>query len=102
MIYLLVIPLFIGCKNDMETIIYINNQQEDCVGVAPQKCMLVKFHLAEDWQYFYDTIEGFNFESGYFYKLKVDIQNVENPPADGSSKKYILIEIIEKSQSEIE
>jgi hypothetical protein len=86
----------------VETIIYINNQQEDCVGVAPQKCMQIKYHPTEDWQYFYENIQGFNFESGFFYKLKVDIQNVEKPAADTSSKKYILIEIIEKSQFEIE
>ncbi len=98
----LVTTLILSCSQDAETIIYINNTQVDCVGVAPQKCMQIKYHTTDDWQYFYDSIAGFEFTSGYYYKLKVAIQNIENPPADASSKKYILIDILETSESEIE
>lgn len=102
LILILLCLITISCHNHKETIMYINNHEESCVGVAPQKCLLIKFNTVDDWQYFYNTIEGFEYESGYFYKLKIKKQSIENPPADGSSLKYILVEIIEKSQSEIE
>jgi hypothetical protein len=39
---------------------------------------------AEKWAYFYETIEGFDYEEGYRYDLDVKISIVENPPADAS------------------
>src|SRR5690606_38761556 len=38
------------------------------------------------------------YEEGFFYKIKVDVIEVENPPADGSSVHYKLIEILDKSK----
>ena len=68
----------------------------DCVGVGPQKCMQVKTEPDADYQYFYDQIEGFDYEEGYEYELSVQVESVENPPADASSIKYTLIEIVDK------
>jgi heat shock protein HslJ len=50
------------------------------------------------WQNFYSPIEGFKFETGYIYKLSVTEEKI-NPaqaPADGSSIKYTLVEVLEK------
>lgn len=101
-IYFILSIFILSCSQETGIIIYINNAQVDCVGVAPQKCMQIKYHTTDDWQYFYDSIAGFEFTSGYYYMLKVAVQNIENPPADASSKKYILIDILETSESEIE
>jgi hypothetical protein len=49
---------------------------------------------SDDWSLFYGGIEGFNYKLGTTYDLKVRVENVPNPPADGSSKKYTLINII--------
>ena len=43
-------------------------------------------------------IEGFNFEAGYEYRLKVKKTHLSNPPADGSSIIYTLLEILSKTQ----
>jgi len=76
-------------------ILYVDSKLVDCVGVGPQKCMLVRENPNSEWQMFYDKIEGFDFEEGTQYKLEIIITDVENPPADASSLKYTLIKILE-------
>ena len=87
-----------SCSNSTK-ILYVSDTKVDCVGVAPQKCIQIKEEGKTDWTYFYNEIEGFDFEEGFFYKLKVDIIEIENPPADGSSLHYKLIEILDKSKA---
>ena len=70
----------------------------DCEGAHPQKCMQVKFDPAEDWQYFYDQVEGFEFEPGYRYTLLVEKLEVQDPPADGSAIQYVRVEVQEKAE----
>jgi len=73
----------------------IESSQVDCTGVGPQKCLVVNGQL------FYDGIEGFEFEEGYEYKLRVNktqIYDETNAPADASIYKYTLVEIISKEK----
>jgi len=39
-------------------------------------------------------IEGFNYVEGYQYALKVQKTTISNPPADGYTEKYKLLEVI--------
>ena len=73
-------------------------EQVDCVGVAEQKCYRVKFDLQEDWQLFYDQIEGFEHQEGYRYTLLVEKLEVLDPPADGSAFRYVLVEVLEQEE----
>ena len=98
-LFLILILNFVSNACDETKTIYVADHLADCVGVAPQKCMLIKENLQDDWQYFYDNIQGFNFEKGYNYQLKVKIETVKNPPADASSIKYTLIEVLAKEKS---
>ena len=63
----------------------------DCVGVGPQKCMLVRRLPETSWTFFYDGIEGFTYEAGYVYVVRVAERRIDNPPADGSSLAYRLL-----------
>ena len=76
--------------------IFVGPNLVDCVGVAPQQCMLVREEPNSSWNYFYDSIQGFDFEPGYEYELQVLVTDVKNPPADASSKKYELIQVANK------
>jgi len=69
----------------------------DCVGVGPQECLNVKATDDEAWTLWYGGIEGFEHEAGYEYRLAVRETTVEDPPADGSSIQWTLIEILEKT-----
>ena len=79
-----------------EKTIFIGPEQVECVGVAPQMCYQIKENPEDAWLFFYDQIEGFSWEEGSIYELRVAIHQVDNPPADGSSLRYELIEIINK------
>ncbi|MCC8133465.1 MAG: DUF4377 domain-containing protein [Tannerellaceae bacterium] len=70
----------------------------DCIGVAPQQCLLVKSGEETEWTFLYGGIEGFDYQPGYEYVLKVQVQEVENPVADQSSIRYILIKVISKEK----
>ncbi|MFV0289279.1 MAG: DUF4377 domain-containing protein [Mangrovibacterium sp.] len=91
-----------GTKKGTESIYWINGSQVDCVGVGPRKCLQVQkgdVLGAQEWQNFYANIEGFEFEPGFIYKLKINEVNLpkEEVPADGSSIKFTLVEVLEKN-----
>jgi hypothetical protein len=93
---LLVVFLSVASCSDLRSILYVGPQRVECTGVGPQLCLLVKTKPDADWEYFHDSIEGFDFEAGYTYKLLVRRTRVENPAADASSVRVRLVKILEK------
>ena len=88
-------PVPIAAEGEMKTI-YVGRELVDCVGVANQKCLLVKENPEEEYTLFYDQIEGFEYEKGYEYELLVQEEQVENPPADASSIRWVLVSVESK------
>lgn len=89
-----------ACNSNTEVqskMLIIADHLENCVGVGPQSCMLVKENPDDEWTYFYDQIEGFEYEEGYTYELLVNEIPVPNPAADASSLRYELKNIISKT-----
>lgn len=80
-----------------EQTLYVGPNLVECTGVAPQTCMQVKDTPDGEYRLFYDQIEGFTFEEGYDYELRVRTEPVENPAADASSLRYILVEEVSKT-----
>ena len=65
-----------------------------CYGVGLQSCMVV------DGKFFYDGIEGFEYEAGYDYRLRIgkyDPWDGEEPPQDAGLYAYRLLEQLEKT-----
>lgn len=79
-------------------LLYVHEALVECVGVAPMQCMQVRSKPMDDWGYFYSSIEGFRYEPGYRYTLSVDVLELTSPPADASSKRYVLVDVLEKSK----
>ncbi|TKD08934.1 DUF4377 domain-containing protein [Polyangium fumosum] len=52
----------------------------------------------KEWERFYGRIEGFPYEEGYAYELRVKREPVANPPADASSVKTRLVKIVSKKK----
>jgi hypothetical protein len=75
---------------------YVASFTRTCQGMIEMQCMLVKEDPAGEWQNFYDAIEGFTYEPGYEYVLKVGWREIPNPPQDSGSRAYWLIEVVEK------
>lgn len=67
----------------------------DCMGIIPMKCLQVKFPDQTAFLNFYGEIENFNWIECYKYILSVREEKVEHPMADGSSLRYILLEVLE-------
>lgn len=99
LVYLLVSLVFaFSACTPTETVRYtVASEYGDCVGVAPMKCMYVKKADQPDWEFFYNEIEGFNYEEGYEYVIEVKTEPVENAPADASAIKYVLVNEISKT-----
>ena len=79
--------------------LYVNSELVDCEGVAPQQCMQVRRSSDSDWELFYGQIEGFTFEPGYTYRLRVRVTPAESAPADASTLRYVLVEVGDKQAS---
>lgn len=81
-----------------EQTLFVGAEQVECTGVAPQMCLLVKENVEDEYTFFYDSIEGFNWEAGFEYELIVAVSNVPEPiPADASSLRYQLVEIVSQT-----
>ncbi len=66
-IFVVMCMVTFSCTKPNATIMYIANEQVDCVGVGPQKCLQIKFSGEDDWTFFYDRIVGFEYEPGFSY-----------------------------------
>lgn len=78
----------------------VNHYQQTGVGEGLHLVYLVQEGEeigGEQWSYFYSPIEGFDYEPGYVYELRLRKKYVENPPADGTSIRYILLNVISKT-----
>ena len=78
-------------------VVIVGPELKDCVGAGPMKCLEVNGEL------FYETIEGFDFEEGFIYRLEIERYNAwphgEEPPQDASMYGYRLIEVMSKTSS---
>lgn len=100
--FLVVILSVLSCEKDenKNETWWINSARKDCVGVGPMSCLQIQKGEdfdASNWQLFYDLIEGFEYEPGYIYQIKVNVTKKAEPiPADASSLKYELVKIVSK------
>lgn len=83
--------------DDGLTRLWIEPELVDCEGVGPQTCMQVAESADGPTELFYDGIEGFEHEAGTAYVVDVRIETVDDPPADGSSLRYVLVEVVSAS-----
>ncbi|WP_338640021.1 DUF4377 domain-containing protein [Burkholderia pyrrocinia] len=74
-------------------------QSARCTGVAPMECLQVRSSPGEPWSLWYAGIEGFAYQPGYLYTLEVDEYRVAQPPADGSSIRWVLKRVVERRQA---
>lgn len=84
---------------------HIKHYESLCDGKAETKCLLVQEgHLPEvhEWTPYIDSIEGFNFEDGYNYHLKIRIEKAAKTFSMSSEglaeRKYILLKVVTKER----
>ncbi|KML47099.1 hypothetical protein VL15_33295 [Burkholderia cepacia] len=79
--------------------VYVAPQSARCTGVAPMECLQVRSSPSEPWSLWYAGIEGFAYQPGYLYTLEIDEYPVVQPPADGSSIRWVLKRVVERRQA---
>ncbi len=80
--------------------LWVAHRQVDCVGVTPQKCYLIKETQYEDWRFWYGDIEGFDYEEGYAYEIRVLEHRIDDPAADAPAIELELIEVVLKVETD--
>ena len=93
--------LITSCKEEEIEVanIRIDHFKATAVGLGPGLALQVQEddEIGKgDWYNFYSPIEGFVYEWGYVYNLKVSKRSIANPPEDASSIAYSLEEIVSK------
>ena len=103
---LLAVFTFTSCSDDekdsvTEVNIYVSDETEimydlfDGEGTNPIECMLVKEGDAGDWQKLpFGFIEGFTYEKGHSYTLRVSKTTLANPPQDALNFTYKMKAIL--------
>ncbi|HEU4410868.1 MAG TPA: DUF4377 domain-containing protein [Polyangiaceae bacterium] len=76
--------------------LHIAAERVACVFLGPMQCLQVQREGQTEWRLFYSEIEGFSFEAGNRYTLRVRIEPVADPPADASSLRYVLVEVVSR------
>ena len=81
---------------------WVNSAKVDCEGVGKQTCYEIQRGDTlrdEGWELFYGEIEGFEFEPGNLFHLRVEEKKLDpsSVPADASAMKYTMVEFISRT-----
>jgi hypothetical protein len=79
--------------------LFVRDQRVACEAEGPRECLQVRSSESEQWRNLFASIEGFDYEPGYGYELRVEVTPIANPPADAASLKYKLKEVVSKTKT---
>jgi hypothetical protein len=60
------------------------------------ECLQIRENPTDPWQLYYGEITGFTHEPGIEYRLRILEDQVANPPAGASSKRWFLDLVVEQ------
>lgn len=102
-IILIFLFLTVGCGWDehIETLI-IGPYKVDCVGAFEQECYLEFNEERQRWEFFYEGIQGFDFEPGFIWTLKVSLHEREEGIQDVGRYEYRLVEVLDKEATSVD
>jgi heat shock protein HslJ len=75
----------------------VASSRVECTGVTTQTCLQVRESSDAQWTLLYDAIVGFAYEPGFVYRIRVKEEAVANPPADASSLRRTLVEVLSRT-----
>jgi len=80
----------------VQKFVYVASERRPCTGVAPMQCLQIREQESDPWQLYYGEIIGFTHEPGIEYRLRILEDEVPNPPADASTKRWFLDMVVEQ------
>lgn len=75
----------------------IKHHMVECEGYQVGHCLLAQKEGSDEWTYFYDHIEGFDYQWGVDYEILVQVQEIDLGLADTSNQQYTLLEVMTES-----
>lgn len=85
-------------QNKGEKEFWINSTKLPSQGIGPMTCLQVQEGAEIEerkWLDFFSNIEGFDYNPGNIYRIKINVEQLPPPiPADASSLRYSLAEVI--------
>ena len=95
--------VIIGCGRDAhEEILIIGPYKTTCVGAFEQECYLEFNAESQQWEFFYEGIQGFDFEPGFIWTLKVSLHEREEGIQDVGRYAYRLVAVIDKEEASVD
>lgn len=70
-----------------------------CAEGDSERCLQIKAAVDGPWQAYSGALEGFEYEKGFFYKLKVSENATGNSAAGETLPSYTVVDILEKSKT---
>ena len=93
-------PISIEEPEEQTEIIIVGPYTQRCHGAFfEQDCLMVRDEDSDDWGFFFDGIEGFDFEPGFIYTLEVRLEDRGPYIQDVGRYAYHLVKIIEKRKA---
>lgn len=71
------------------------------MGFGHVPAYIIQKEAQAPWEIFPNTIEGFSFEKGYQTVMRVRIDPIANPPADGPGHRYTMEEQLSRTRVEM-
>ena len=78
--------------------LYLDHYMEECASLVLTICNRVKTQPSDSWMTTLNATEGFEYQWGFVYELRVRETHIANPPADGSATRVELLNIISKEK----
>lgn len=93
-------PVSIEEPEEQTEIIIVGPYTQRCHGAFfEQDCLMVREEDSDDWGFFFEGIEGFDFEPGFIYTLEVRLEDRGPYIQDVGRYAYHLVKIIEKRKA---
>ena len=81
-------------------IIIIGPYRQRCHGAHGERdCLMIYNEDSNRWGFFFDGVEGFDFEPGFIYTLEVRLEDLGPYIQDAGPYAYHLLKIIEKKKA---
>lgn len=92
-----------ACAGDSlkQAVVHVDAQPAVCMGEGQHLCLRVRHSGEQEWEWHYGGIQGFSYTWGSVYTLAYVENEIKNPPADGSSIEWLLLDVISRTEDEI-
>ncbi len=76
----------------------VNEEKVPCDGNPDAKCLLIKGEKQKEFEVFYQSIEGFQFEPGFRQTILVTERHIANPMVKEAEPIYTLVRVLKKER----